>query len=192
MPARGGTPRRVAQGAKIFGRNLPAARIRWSPDGASISFVGVAGEKPQVFLAPAAGGEAKAITSAPEGAFAYDWSPDGKSLAYVTTDPASEEEQKKRKDKSFVIHVDAPEPARRLCVQPLGGEARTLSPPGQYVQEFSWSPDGKEVAYAAAPTTGFMAQYATRIYSASVDGGPPRAIVDRPGMNSYPLFSLSS
>lgn len=90
VPARGGSPRRIAEGARIFGRNLPAARLRWSPDGVSVSFVGVAGEKPQVFSAPASGGEAKAITSAPEGAFAYEWSPGGKSLAYVTIDPPSE------------------------------------------------------------------------------------------------------
>jgi dipeptidyl aminopeptidase/acylaminoacyl peptidase len=189
VPARGGAPRRIAEGAKIFGRNLPAPRLRWSPDGASVSFVGVAADKPQVFAAPAGGGEAKAITSAPEGAFAYEWSPDGKSLAYVTTDPASEEEQRRRKDKSFVIRVDAPEPARRLCLQALGGASKILSPPGQYVESFSWSPDGKEIAYAAAPTTGFMAQYATRIYAVPAEGGSPRAIVDRPGMNGSPQFS---
>ena len=189
VPARGGAPRRIAEGAKIFGRNLPAARLRWSPDGASISFVGVAGEKPQVFAAPAAGGEAKAITSAAQGAFAYEWSPDGKSLAYVTVDPPSEEEQRKRKDKSFVIRVDAPEAARRLWVEAIGGSSKVLSPPGQYVENFSWSPDGKEIAYASAATTGFMAQYATRIYAVPAEGGSPRAIVDRPGMNSSPQFS---
>src|SRR5262249_10165181 len=150
--------------------NLPTARLRWTPDGASVSFVGFSGEKPQVFTAAASGGDARAVTSAPEGAFSYEWSPDGKSIAYVTRDSASEEEQRRRKDKSFVIHVDAPEPARRLCVQPLGGVSRTLTPPGQYVENFSWSPDGLEIVYAASPTSGFMAQYMTRIYAVSVAG----------------------
>src|SRR5262249_29756302 len=189
VSARGGAPRRIAEGAKIFGRNLPVPRLRWAPDDATVACVGVAAGKPQVFAAPVAGGEAKAITSAPEGAFGYEWSPDGKSLAYVTVDPPSEEEQRRRKDRSFVIHVDAPEPARRLCIQVIGGASRTLSPPGQYVEGISWSPDGKEIAYAAAPATGFMAQYSTRIYAVAVEGGAPRAIVDRPGMNSSPQFS---
>jgi len=34
-----------------------------------------------------------------------------------------------------------------------------------------------------------MAQYATRIYAVPAEGGSPRAIVDRPGMNSSPQFS---
>src|SRR5262249_33436799 len=55
IPARGGTPRRIAEGTRVFGTNLPAPRLRWSPDGASVSFIGFAGEKPQVFAAPAAG-----------------------------------------------------------------------------------------------------------------------------------------
>src|SRR5262245_8744427 len=188
VPARGGTPRRIAEGTKVFGMNLPAPRLRWSPDGASVSFIGFAGEKPQVFAASPAGGEARAITSAPEGAFGYEWSPDGRSLAYITRDPASEEEQRRRKDKSFVIHVDAPEPARRLCVQSVGGAPRTLTPPGQYVESITWSPDGREIAYAASPTTGFMAQYKTRIYAVSIDGGLSRAIVDQQGMNSSPQY----
>ena len=189
VPARGGTARRLAEGTKVFGGNLPAPKLRWSPDGTRVSFVGFSGEKPQVFAVALSGGEARALTAAPEGVFGYEWSPDGGSLAYLTRDPASEEEQRRRKDKSFVIHVDAPEPARRLCAQPIGGEARFLTPPAQYVDSFSWSPNGREIAYAAAPTTGFMAQYATRLYAVSAGGGPPRAVVDRPGMNTSPQFS---
>jgi dipeptidyl aminopeptidase/acylaminoacyl peptidase len=187
--ARGGAARRLAEGTRVFGGNLPAPKLRWSPDGSRVSFVGLSGEKPQVFAVALSGGEAHALTAAPEGVLGYEWSPDGGSLAYLTRDPASEEEQRRRKDRSFVIHVDSPEPARRLCAQPIGGEARFLTPPSQYVEGFSWSPDGREIAYSAAPTTGFMAQYATRLYAVSAAGGPPRSVVDRPGMNTWPQFS---
>jgi len=53
----------------------------------------------------------------------------------------------------------------------------------------SWSPDGREIAYAAAPMSGFMAQYSGRIYAVPIDGGTPRTIVDRKGMNSTPQYS---
>src|SRR5215469_9660537 len=70
--ARSGAPRRLAEGTRVFGGNLPSPRLRWSPDGASVTFLGFAGEKPQVFAAPLSGAEPRALTSAPEGVIAYE------------------------------------------------------------------------------------------------------------------------
>jgi len=190
VAARGGQPRRLAEGARVFNTPMPAPKLRWSPDGSSISFLGFAGEKPQLLAVAASGGEARPLTTAPEGVLGYEWAPDGKSVAYLTRDPMSEEEQRRRKDMSFVIHVDAPERARRLWLQPLDGTAaRVLTPPEQYVDSLSWSPDGREIAYSAAPISGFAAQYSTRVYAVLTAGGSPRVVVDRPGMNTSPLYS---
>ncbi|MDQ2869735.1 MAG: S9 family peptidase [Acidobacteriota bacterium] len=191
VEAGGGPARGLAGETRVFTPALPAPRLRWSPDGGRVSFLGVAADKPQVFAVPVSGGEpARALTSAPEGVLAYEWAPDGKSIAYTTRDPASPEEQRQRKDFSWVIHVDAPDRGRRLCLQPLEGSgARVLSPADQYVDALTWSPDGREIAYAAAPVTGFKAQYLTRIYAVAPGGGPPRLVVDRPGMNTAPQWS---
>lgn len=190
VASRGGQVRCVAEGTRIFGTRLPAPKLRWSTDGTSISFLGFAGDRSQVFVVAGPGGEARALTTAPEGVLNYEWAPDGKSIAYLTRDPMSEEEQRRRKDNSYVIHVDSPEPATRLCLQPLDGAgARALTPPEQYVDSFSWSPDGGEIAYSAAPITGFAAQYATRLYAVAIVGGPPRVVVDRSGMNTSPQYS---
>jgi hypothetical protein len=40
--------------------------------------------------------------------------------------------------------------------------AYVVTPPSHYVESPSWSPAGREIAYAA-PTAGFMAQYSTRL-----------------------------
>ena len=175
---------------RVFAPRVPVPKLRWSPDGERVSFLGYAGDKPQVFAVAASGGEAHALTKAPEGVNAYDWAPDGRSLAYVTRDPASAEEQRRRKESSFVIHVDAPEALTRLWLQPLDDTpARALTPAAHYVEGFSWAPDGTEIAYAASPMTGFAAQYATRLYAVPLAGGAPRTVVDRPGMNSQPQYS---
>jgi dipeptidyl aminopeptidase/acylaminoacyl peptidase len=122
-----------------------------------------------------------ALTDAAGGAFGHEWSPDGRSLAYLTRDPSPPQ---------VVIRVDAPAPATRLVLQPLDGEpARVLTPPTHYVESISWSPDGREIAYAAAPFAAFSAQYATRIYAIPVEGGTPRPIVERTGMNGTPRYS---
>jgi dipeptidyl aminopeptidase/acylaminoacyl peptidase len=190
VPAQGGPARRIAEGTRVFTARVPAPKLRWSPDSGRVSFLGLASDKPQVFAIAASGGEARALTTAPEGVSGYDWAPDGKSVAYLTRDAMSEEEQRQRKDNSFVIHVDAPERATRLWLQPLDGAApRALTPPGQYVDSFSWAPDGREIAYSAAPITGFAAQYATRLYAVPIAGGPPRVVVDRTGMNTSPAYS---
>jgi dipeptidyl aminopeptidase/acylaminoacyl peptidase len=82
-------------------------------------------------------------------------------------------------------------PATRLWVQPADqpSAARAITPADRFVDSFSWSPDGKELAYSSAPSTGFLAPYATRIVAVSADGGATRPIVDRPGMNVMPQFS---
>lgn len=190
VPAAGGAPTRIGEALHIFNAPLPAPKLRWSPDGRTISVLAVAGERPQVFGISLAGGPPRALTAASEGVSGYEWSPDGASLAYLTRDAISADEARRRQDKSYVIHVDAPDRPTRIALQPIdGGAARVLTPPAQYVESFSWSPDGREIAYAASPITGFMAQYGTRIYAVPATGGAPRAIVDRAGMNSTPQYS---
>ena len=178
----GGTARRLAETTRIMNTPLPAPRLKWAPDGTRVSFIGVGPQdRPQVFAVDASGaGLATVMTEAPDGVFGYDWSPDGTSIAYLTRDPATP---------SLVNHVDAPGPATRIALKPANGPARMLTPPDQFVENFSWAPDGREIAYSAATISGFMAQYGGRIYAVTVDGQTRRTIVDRPGMNATPQYS---
>ena len=180
VPARGGTPTRVAPEARIFTPALPAARVRWLPDGARVSFLAMVDNRPQVVAAPVDGGPAKAVTAAPGGVITYEWSPDGQQIAYISRATAQPR---------VVQRAGTPEPATRVFVQAVGGSPSALTPPERYADSLAWSPDGKEIAYAAAPETGFLAPYSTRIYAVAVDGNSHRTIVDRAGMNTQPQFS---
>lgn len=176
----GGPPTRLAAETPVFTPALPAARLRWSPDGAKVSFLGLAGTRPQVYAAAPSGGAAVAVTAAPDGVAAYEWSPDSRSIAYIMREPAKP---------ATVIRVDAPPPPVRLWLQPPGSTPRALTPPEQYVDSFTWDPNGGFIVYSAAPTVGFMAPYSTRLYQVPLAGGAPRAVVDRPGMNTLPQLS---
>ena len=176
----GGTATRVASDVQVFTPALPAPRLRWAPDSSRVSFLGLAGTRPQVYAVPAGGGGASAITSAADGVTAYEWSPDGRSIAYISRAAAAP---------SPVTRVDAPPPPVRLWLQPPDGSARALTPPEHYVDSFTWAPDGRSVVYAAAPSVGFMAPYSTRLYRIDAGGGAPRTVVDRGGMNTSPQFS---
>ena len=191
VPASGGPPARIGASTTIFNVPVPAPRLRWSPDSTTVALLALRDGRPQVVAIPVGGGPPRPLTSAPEGVSAFEWSPDGKQLAYLTRDPMPDEEARQRQDRSFVLHADAPDRPARLAVLELSAAApaRVLSPVTHYVDALSWSPDGREIAYSAAPKSGFTAPYYTRIYAVPVDGGPPRTIVDRTGTNSGPRFS---
>ena len=166
VSSRGGPAEQIGTDVHIFNPTVPRPQLRWSPNGTSVSVIGLSANGPQVFAIPLSRGKARQVTTAPEGVFGYEWSPDGTTLAYLTRDPMSADEERQRQDKSFVIHADAPDRPTRLMVQPANqsdsaaaGITRTLTPASHYVTGFSWSPDGRTLAYSAAPRTGFSAPY---------------------------------
>jgi dipeptidyl aminopeptidase/acylaminoacyl peptidase len=191
VAASGGSPTRLAGGVRIFNVPTPRPQLRWSPDGSMLSVIGIEDGRPEVIGIPLSGAAPEALTRAPEGVSTYEWSPDGKSVAFLTRDPTPPEEERQRRDKSFVIRADAPDRPTRIAVQTIGqpSAARLLTPPSDFVDALSWSPDGREIAYSAAPRSGFTAAYDARIYAVAIEDGARRTIVDRPGMNTGPRFS---
>jgi dipeptidyl aminopeptidase/acylaminoacyl peptidase len=190
VAAAGGTPLRLTYNTRIFNRPLPSPWLRWSPDGSLLSFVAYVGEVPQVMAMYPSGGEPWALTSLKEGVTRYEWSPDGKQIAFIASDPAPPEDEQRKKNKSFVIHVDKSKRPPRLWLQAIpGGAPQAMSPADKTVLDFHWAPDGKSLVYAGSDETGFQAPYNSGVYTISTSGGEPRAIVRRPGTNRMPQFS---
>jgi dipeptidyl aminopeptidase/acylaminoacyl peptidase len=181
VSAAGGTPMRVAASARVFTPALPAARLRWTPDGQRLSFLGSTTARPQVHVVSPDEGIAEVITSAAQGVVGYEWAPDSRTIAYTMSETA---------EPAAVIHVGAPPPPLRLWVKTGDAAPHVITPADHYVDSFTWAPDGSTLVYSAAPTTGFMAPYYTRLYQVPMDGSlPPRVLIDRAGMNTSPHFS---
>ncbi|HET8725475.1 MAG TPA: S9 family peptidase [Anaeromyxobacteraceae bacterium] len=89
----------------------------------------------QLHVVPAAGGEARQLTFAPEGASRPTWSPDGGTVAFL-----------RKKGPGVRIHL--------LAL--AGGEARVLDTGALEPQDFAFSPDGRRIAFTATlpPTDG--------------------------------------
>ena len=190
VATKGGEPvRMTAASTRILNRPLPTPRLRWSPDGKSLSFLAFVGERPQVMVLSAAGGEPRALTSAPDGVTTYEWAPDGGAVAYLSLEPMSADEERRRKEQTFVIQVDRQNRPARLWVQKIDGPAQVISPPEHFVDGLTWAPDGRSLAYSAAPWSGFTAPYDTSLYIVPREGGTPRVLVDRPGIDNTPRFS---
>jgi len=58
---------------------------RWSPSGDRIAFVSTRGDtdRPQLWVAPTDGGEARRVTDVPGGIGSLTWSPDGERIAFL-------------------------------------------------------------------------------------------------------------
>ena len=62
---------------------------RWSPDARNVAFLSDRSGKPQLYVLPLGGGEARALTTAadfPQGVGGPQWSPDGQSLAFLAAE----------------------------------------------------------------------------------------------------------
>ena len=140
-----------------------AGSPRWSPNGDRLAFTASDGTgkdaKPQIFVLPMSGGEAKKITDAPEGIEQFAWRPDGREIAYVTSgEPPNKKEIEKHNDAFEVgdndyLTTEAPQPSHIWLISAEGGNPKRLTsgawslpksaPPSSPASPISWSPDGK-------------------------------------------------
>jgi dipeptidyl aminopeptidase/acylaminoacyl peptidase len=140
---------------------------RWSPDGRTIAFAGKRdGAAAQLYVIPAGGGEARKLTSFPEGSIGgFRWSPDGRRLAvrFRETDPEWTEAAKKKRDENghgepprviddwwYRLDGDGYFNAQRYRLHLVDADsgAHDLVYKGDTLGffEFDFSPDGKHLA----------------------------------------------
>lgn len=66
---------------------------KWSPTGDAIAFLSNRNEKPQVWLLPINGGEARPVTAAEEGVDDFNWSPDGTRIVFTAKEKPDDKEE---------------------------------------------------------------------------------------------------
>ncbi len=129
----------------------------FSPDGKSVAFVrSVDDSHGAVWVVPAAGGEARRLTSDDLGAAYPRWSPDGKQILFSGRWSAGVEDHALR------------------VVQAAGGEARRLfkHEATPWELEADWSPDGSQIVFTVY-TPGWDHN---ELWIAAADGTHERAL----------------
>lgn len=117
----------------------------FSPDGRFLAFTSSRSGKSQVFVLPLSGGEARQLTQAESGVRSFRFSPDGQSVAYTMSDPETEEEKTRKKEKRDVELVDQNFKYAHLYVALAGegpdpdAEDRRLTRGSFHVTGFDWS-----------------------------------------------------
>ena len=140
---------------------------RWSPTGDRLGFIASVkqgdDEAPQLFVMPMNGGDARQITKARGGVQQYAWRPDGRDIAWVTTDAAADTNASKSGRDAFEISSndylthEAPTSAHIWLTSADSSAPWRLTsgtwslpisfPPGPPSSPLSWSPDGKAIAF---------------------------------------------
>jgi len=186
-----GAPKRVTAAALKVAR--AEGSLDWSPDSQQIAFLSDAVEpgQLQLYVVSASGGAAKKLTSAKGLLATPRWSPDGKSIALLSTENATRA--------AGPLVAETPETGeikdaffeQRLALVDLAtGELRQISPADMYVYEYDWSPDSARFALIAAPGNGDNNWYVANLYL--LDAGPlglMKAIYKPPLQIANPAWS---
>ncbi len=160
--------------------------IRWTPDGAGISFLAKRGddEHRALYVIPIDGGEARRVLEHETGVSSYVWSPDGKRVAYLAKD---KKPKKKKKLAKKGFNQEIYEEELRFARVWIGtpddedAESRKLDLTGS-ASSLHWSPDGTRLALALAPTPLIDDFYMKRkVHVVEVETGKVLARIENPG-----------
>jgi dipeptidyl aminopeptidase/acylaminoacyl peptidase len=107
----------------------------------------------QIWLISLQGGEATPITNIPGGVKSFEWSKDGKAIAFIRTDQDTKEEAERKRRKEDHIEVDRNYKFDRLWIYSFANrQARLVTKTDQNIDAFDWSPDGARFLARVSPT----------------------------------------
>src|SRR4051794_5871967 len=175
---------------------------RWSPDGSRLAFVSNRdGKTKQLYVIPAAGGEARRLTDLPEDVTEPVWAPDGTRLAFASRvpDPAYEEEDdRRRRPRRFTrlqFKLDGEgwigDRRRHVFTVPADGSAPPMQlTHGDFEDEHAqWSPDGKRIVFASARQVDWDVELFRALFLVDAEGGEPVALTAGDAWYEAPAWS---
>jgi dipeptidyl aminopeptidase/acylaminoacyl peptidase len=181
-----------------LGEHKGLSQPRWAGD-KTISYIASSDSGRQVFTLSIAGGEPQQITKAKNGVQRYAWSPDGKSIAFITSDPLPEPDNKY--NNAVVLGnndylMDKPPTPKSIWLFDIAtNEAKQLSPAGTTVgtglstSGMVWSADSKKLAFVIYPSAYSGDSDLGRMYIADIASDKVALVTVNTGMEAPMAFS---
>ena len=114
-------------------------------------------EAAQIYLLSNTGGEARRLTSHPTSVRSLTWSPDGRVIYFLTSDPKTDEQKAREKVKDDVYTFDENYEQQHLWKVTVATGAAERVTSGDYsVLFYGLSRDGSRIAFERAPNPGYM------------------------------------
>jgi dipeptidyl aminopeptidase/acylaminoacyl peptidase len=195
MPAGGGKPRqsfvyvkelRDPGGAshRIGAAGESDHALSWSRDGklAFLSPGDSGGDQLQLYIAEkSGGGKPRKLTSLKGYINDPHWSPDGRTIALLWIEGLTRVPGPTEAIPAGTGVISSQVYEQRLAlVDASTGAIRAITPADMYVYEFDWSPDGRQLAYLAAPGDGDDNWYVAEVYAIDAASGVVRHILKPP------------
>jgi dipeptidyl aminopeptidase/acylaminoacyl peptidase len=166
--------------------------IAWAPDSHRLAFLsdGAAIGQAQLYVVDLANLNPRALTHVTGYLDAPQWSPDGKSVAFLFTEnaPRAAGPLEPMTEETGLIESKVYE-QRLTMVDAAGGDPRQVSPSDMYVYEYDWSPDNRTFALIAAHGEGDANWYVAQLYTLPVVGGEMKSIYKPPLQIGVPRWS---
>jgi dipeptidyl aminopeptidase/acylaminoacyl peptidase len=166
--------------------------LSWSKDGKLAFFSDSSSHgQSQLYIADKPGhGGPKKLTNLKGYLTDPKWSPDGRQIAMLFIEDAPRIPGPTQATVPDSGVVDSKIYLQRLAlVDVASGNVRQVSPEGMYVYEYDWSPDGKQVAYTAAPGPGDDNWYIAQLYTLDLASGSAKSILKTPMQMAVPRWS---
>jgi dipeptidyl aminopeptidase/acylaminoacyl peptidase len=174
---------------------------KWSPDGRQLAFLSdrVEEEKFQIYVMNRDGGEARQLTEVKGDigqsvivavAQSISWTPDGRKIAFLMSDPETDEEARKKKEKLDAIAFEKNHKFTRIWTVDVATKATKQITRDFQVWEFNFSNDGNTIAAIVSDEPYEWSWYLSNLALISIDDGSARILFrPKPRQLARPLWS---
>ncbi len=174
------------QSSPLFEDNIKASTPKWSHDGQNLAFRMKTDSGYQIFVIPNGKNKPIKITNESNGINSFQWNPDGKGFAYLSTTPLNKQEKALKKrgydfiyyeeniknDNLFLIKVD----------ENFKQTAKTQITKEVNVWDFNFDQKGEQLAYSATGLKLIDQKYMFRkIHIFNLESGLVKRVVNNVG-----------
>jgi len=151
--------------------------LAWSPDSTSLATVSDGGKEQRQIFVTHIGGSPVRVTNVHGYLAEPQWSPDGKSIAFLFIENAKRAAgplvAMSRAVGPIEEHIDE---QRIAIVDVATKKVRVVTPADMYVYHFDWSPDSQQIVTMAAPGSGDNNYWIAKLHVVDVDAATMRPI----------------